>query len=140
MEALLNTFIENEDKTPYAFYINDQQITSNIHEIVTSQSLSTEAILVVKYQPLSLFRVRAVTRCTHTLPGQESALLYMHRTRPFKLRHRWMLWARAGVLVQALLSYVVKFAGFVLQNPLHWLVQTLSWMWVIQFFHSFIVL
>ena len=55
---------------PYAFYINDREVTATVGEMVHELGLSTEATLVITCQPLAVFRVRPVTRCGETLPGQ----------------------------------------------------------------------
>lgn len=39
--------------------------------------VSTEAVLSVSYQPLAVFRVRPVTRCTSTMPGHTEAVLHV---------------------------------------------------------------
>lgn len=46
---------------------------SHAHE----SGVSTEALLRVSYQPLAVFRVRPVTRCTSTMPGHTEAVLHV---------------------------------------------------------------
>lgn len=46
---------------------------SHAHE----PGVSTEAVLRVSYQPLAVFRVRPVTRCTSTMPGHTEAVLHV---------------------------------------------------------------
>ena len=75
LEEVLNVLLENTEKTPYAFYINAAEIMSNLHELFQAQQLSTESTLEIKYEPLSVFRVHPVTRCTHTMPGHLDAVL-----------------------------------------------------------------
>ncbi|KAL7533072.1 hypothetical protein ACHAXR_005027 [Thalassiosira sp. AJA248-18] len=41
------------------------------------QHVSTEQTLELTYQPLALFKVRPVTRCTDTLPGHTEAILHV---------------------------------------------------------------
>lgn len=48
-----------------------QLVTAAFHDAGTS----TEAVLRVSYQPLAVFRVRPVTRCTSTMPGHTEAVL-----------------------------------------------------------------
>ncbi|RHY01842.1 hypothetical protein DYB38_002411 [Aphanomyces astaci] len=52
---------ENEDH-------DDVQVASNA---------STEAALTITFQPLAVFRVRPVTRCTDTLQGHSEAILHV---------------------------------------------------------------
>ena len=44
---------------------------------VNDAGTSTEAVLRVSYQPLAVFRVRPVTRCTSTMPGHTEAVLHV---------------------------------------------------------------
>lgn len=44
---------------------------------VCGTAVSTEAVLRVSYQPLAVFRVRPVTRCTSTMPGHTEAVLHV---------------------------------------------------------------
>lgn len=46
--------------------------------IVCGAAVSTEAVLRVSYQPLAVFRVRPVTRCTSTMPGHTEAVLHVN--------------------------------------------------------------
>jgi len=41
------------------------------------KEVSTEQTLALTYQPLALFKVRPVTRCTDTLPGHTEAILHV---------------------------------------------------------------
>ena len=41
------------------------------------KQISTEQTLELTYQPLALFKVRPVTRCTDTLPGHTEAILHV---------------------------------------------------------------
>jgi hypothetical protein len=45
--------------------------------IYTGQKQSYEETLAVTYQPLSVFRVRPVTRCIETMPGHTDAILHV---------------------------------------------------------------
>jgi len=95
LNALLHALLkETEDdknankRIPYAFYakvphpkdpsiMEDVEITTSLAELVLSHGISTESTLDVVYQPLSVFRVRPVTRCTDTLPGHTEAVLHV---------------------------------------------------------------
>lgn len=57
--------------TPQHPSIHPQLITAAFYDAGTS----TEAVLRVSYQPLAVFRVRPVTRCTSTMPGHTEAVL-----------------------------------------------------------------
>jgi ribosome assembly protein 4 len=74
---------------PYTFYakirrkddiehFDDVELTTTLRDFLTQHSeLSTEQVLELTYQPLAIFRVRPVTRCTDTMPGHTEAILHV---------------------------------------------------------------
>lgn len=87
LSALVQSLLEEEEKVPYSFYAKIQRdgleedveiTTDTLVEFLRQQSsLSTEQTLTLTYHPLSIFRVRPVTRCTDTLPGHTEAILHV---------------------------------------------------------------
>ncbi|RHY65489.1 hypothetical protein DYB30_006864, partial [Aphanomyces astaci] len=78
MEELVNQLLDNgKQKVPYSFYLNDTEITDTLAASVRDQNASTEAALTITFQPLAVFRVRPVTRCTDTLQGHSEAILHV---------------------------------------------------------------
>ena len=85
LNALVHSMLEGTDdsaKVPYAFYVkngdDDVEILTTLSDLLKREtSISTEAILNLTYQPLAVFRVRPVTRCTDTLPGHTEAVLHV---------------------------------------------------------------
>ncbi|RHY60539.1 hypothetical protein DYB34_001357 [Aphanomyces astaci] len=78
MEELVNQLLDNgRQKVPYSFYLNDTEITDTLAASVRDQNASTEAALTITFQPLAVFRVRPVTRCTDTLQGHSEAILHV---------------------------------------------------------------
>lgn len=92
LEILINTLIRplkdlddassGSSAIPYAFYINGIEVTTSIEDALTQsitegQKISYEDTLVISYQPLSVFKVRPVTRCTETMPGHTDAVLHV---------------------------------------------------------------
>lgn len=78
LELLLNThLLKNDEPLPYTFSLPDStDITRDLYTDIYAKELrSTEDILTVLYTPQSVFRVRAVTRCTSTLPGHGGSIL-----------------------------------------------------------------
>ncbi|RUS16500.1 WD40-repeat-containing domain protein [Endogone sp. FLAS-F59071] len=77
LQLLINELLGNsEDPLPYAFYVEDAEITKNIHaDVIQGQKRSTEDAITIVYQPQAVFRVRAVTRCSSTLSGHTEAVL-----------------------------------------------------------------
>jgi len=83
--TLLHSLLEEEDdKKPYAFYARledgeEVEIASDLTTLLHNYQnlISTEKVLEITYQPLALFRVRPVTRCTDTLEGHTEAILHV---------------------------------------------------------------
>ena len=75
LTQLVNTLLSNTESLPYSFYLNEEEITDALAATVQQQQLTTEAALTLVYQPQALFRVRAVTHCTSTLPGHTAPIL-----------------------------------------------------------------
>jgi ribosome assembly protein 4 len=98
LTALVHSLLENSDshdeqqrqkqgagKIPYSFYAtilkngvqDDVEITHTLSDLLQQHAISTEDVLQLTYQPLAVFRVRPVTRCTDTLPGHTEAVLHV---------------------------------------------------------------
>ena len=90
LEQLINSLLENDEQTPYAFYVKDYEVTDNLHdtllEIIEANkqdkqgkdnNINYEETLEIIYQPLSVFRVRPVTRCLETMTGHTEAVLHV---------------------------------------------------------------
>jgi len=75
LNILLNKLLNNEDKLPYSFHLNESEITSDLRSTVADQAASIEECLSITYMPQAIFRVRAVTRCTSTLAGHSDAIV-----------------------------------------------------------------
>ena len=82
LEQLVNSLLQNEQQLPYAFYVNDievvESLSDTLAELVESGKVqSFEETLNISYQPLSVFRVRPVTRCVETMPGHTDAVIHV---------------------------------------------------------------
>jgi ribosome assembly protein 4 len=81
LDLLINNLLGNEEQLPYTFYVNDVEVGGSIKETLESlqstSKMSFEDTLHISYQPLSLFRVRPVTRCVETMPGHTDAVLHV---------------------------------------------------------------
>ena len=62
---------------PYSFFLNQEEVTNTIQELVTKQDVSIETVLPIVYRPQALFRVNSVARCTSSLPGHNEAILHV---------------------------------------------------------------
>jgi len=66
----------NRKKKPYSFYVKEQEIVENLEKTLGKDGLeSSEHVVDIIYQPQAVFKVRAVTRCTSTIPGHAEAVI-----------------------------------------------------------------
>jgi ribosome assembly protein 4 len=78
LETLINQLLSTGDEPlPYSFYLNEAEILESLQSALNSQALSTEVTHVIKYQPLAVFRVSPVTRCTDSMPGHSEPILHV---------------------------------------------------------------
>lgn len=88
LQSLLSSDKDDTKQIPYTFYaklpnpqnekvLEDVEITSSIANLILEHGVSTETTLQITYQPMAVFRVRPVTRCTDTLPGHTEAVLHV---------------------------------------------------------------
>ncbi len=71
LEVLLNGLLQNEEKMPYSFYVEDQELAGVLGEFLAINKVSVEAALRITYMPQAVFRVRPVARCTSSMPGEQ---------------------------------------------------------------------
>jgi ribosome assembly protein 4 len=65
-----------EDPVPYSFFVNDVEVSDTLMKALDSKALEDrEQVLDIVYLPQAIFRVRAVTRCTSTIPGHAEAVI-----------------------------------------------------------------
>jgi ribosome assembly protein 4 len=82
LTALVQQLLQSDDKIPYSFFTlvdgKETEVFTTLRELLTNNpSISTETTLQLTYQPLAIFRVRPVTRCTDTLQGHTEAVLHV---------------------------------------------------------------
>lgn len=75
LQLVCNALLAQEEPLPLAFYVHDAEIVSSLGKTLESQSVETEKIVDIIYQPQAVFRVRAVTRCTSSLEGHSEAVI-----------------------------------------------------------------
>ncbi|WIA35410.1 hypothetical protein OEZ86_003855 [Tetradesmus obliquus] len=75
LEVLLNGLLQNEEKTPYSFYVEGQELAGELGEHLKKQKVSVEQSLRIVYMPQAVFRVRPVARCTASMPGHAESVL-----------------------------------------------------------------
>uniref|UniRef100_A0A8U7P7B9 Notchless protein homolog 1 n=1 Tax=Corvus moneduloides TaxID=1196302 RepID=A0A8U7P7B9_CORMO len=64
-----------DEPVPLAFFVHDAEIVASLEKTLAGQSVETEKVLDIIYQPQAVFRVRAVTRCTSSLEGHTEAVI-----------------------------------------------------------------
>lgn len=69
LQTLLNQILKNEEPLPYAFYIDDMELSDELGACMLQNKVSVEKVVQVLYQPQAVFRVRPVARCSATMEG-----------------------------------------------------------------------
>jgi len=88
LEQLVNALLGNAEPLPYAVYVNNVEVETSLADTLSTLTAADDAdggkggvnfedILQLRYQPLSVFRVRPVTRCVETMPGHTDAILHI---------------------------------------------------------------
>lgn len=104
LETLLNGLLEQNEKLPYSFFVEEQQLSDALgshlqkHKVRSLPSVgirvacfsqrrrvvlnvtvrlqvSVESVLKVVFQPQAVFRVRPVARCTASMQGHAESVL-----------------------------------------------------------------
>jgi len=75
LELLINNLLKNEDELPYTFYVQDLEVQTTLKQHITTHKVQVEHTVTIVYEPQAVFRVRAVTRCTSSMPGHSEAIL-----------------------------------------------------------------
>lgn len=75
LEQLLNGLLQNEERLPYGFYIDTQELAASLGAHLHEHEVSVEKALRIVYQPQAVFRVRPVARCTASMSGHSDAVL-----------------------------------------------------------------
>ena len=55
-------YIQDEE-TPYAFFVEDKEISDDLNTIIKDHKISTEGALKIIYQPQALFKVSTKSLC-----------------------------------------------------------------------------
>jgi ribosome assembly protein 4 len=76
LDLVLNELTSQGDsEQKYEFFVNGIQITGNLSDVLGKLQLSNESVVTIQFQPQSIFRIAAVTRCTSSLPGHTEAII-----------------------------------------------------------------
>ncbi|XP_017781834.1 PREDICTED: notchless protein homolog 1 [Nicrophorus vespilloides] len=72
---ICNAILQNEEKTPYLFFVNEKEITATLIKALDPTKLNTEDVIDIVYEEQAVFKVRPVTRCTSSMPGHAEAVI-----------------------------------------------------------------
>ncbi|RXH90690.1 hypothetical protein DVH24_035454 [Malus domestica] len=75
LQQIVNQLLKNEERLPYAFYIQDQELLESLGKYAEKKKISVEKVLNIVYQPQAVFRIRPVHRCSATIAGHTEAVL-----------------------------------------------------------------
>nr|CAD7438427.1 unnamed protein product [Timema bartmani] len=75
LQLILNTLLQKDLAAPDRFFVNDCEITTSLEDVLKQENISTEKLIDIVYREEAVFRVRAVTRCTSSLPGHSEAVI-----------------------------------------------------------------
>ncbi|KZC15080.1 Notchless protein like protein 1 [Dufourea novaeangliae] len=75
LQAICNALLQNKESVPFAFYVNDTEITDSLEKNINENFNISEDLVEIVYQPQAVFKVRAVTRCTGSLEGHKEAVI-----------------------------------------------------------------
>ncbi|XP_016906333.2 notchless protein homolog 1 [Apis cerana] len=75
LQTICNTLLQNEEPIPFAFYVNNIEITDSLENNIKENFSVSEDIIEVIYQPQAIFKVKAITRCTGSLEGHKEAVI-----------------------------------------------------------------
>ena len=75
MDLVLNELASGADSDQkYEFFVEGIQVTGKLSAVLKQLQISSEDVVTIKFQPQSIFRIAAVTRCTSSLPGHTDAI------------------------------------------------------------------
>jgi len=75
LQLICNAILQQEENAIYSFFVDDLEISESLEATLKGREVETEKVLEIVYQPQAIFRVRAVTRCTSSLPGHAEAVI-----------------------------------------------------------------
>lgn len=75
IDSFYNSSVFQEEPVPLAFFVHDVEIVASLEKTLEKQTVETEKVLDIIYQPQAVFKVRAVTRCTSSLEGHSEAVI-----------------------------------------------------------------
>ncbi|XP_049787511.1 notchless protein homolog 1 isoform X2 [Schistocerca cancellata] len=75
LQLICNALLKQDEHTPYIFFVNEKEVKTSLQDTLSDDIQITENVVDIVYQQQAIFRVRAVTRCTSSLPGHAEAVI-----------------------------------------------------------------
>ena len=77
LQLVCNALQGSEETIPYTFLIAEHEIKSNLNDALKSafKTPNTEKLLEITCLPQAVYRVRAVTRCSSSIPGHSEPVI-----------------------------------------------------------------
>ncbi|XP_047099131.1 notchless protein homolog 1 [Schistocerca piceifrons] len=75
LQLICNALLKQDEHTPYIFFVNEKEVKTSLQDTLSDDDQITENVVDIVYQQQAIFRVRAVTRCTSSLPGHAEAVI-----------------------------------------------------------------
>ncbi|XP_069695001.1 notchless protein homolog 1 [Periplaneta americana] len=75
LQLICNALLQQEENVPYVFFVNEKEIKNSLEAALECEKINAEEVIEIVYQQQAVFRVRAVTRCTSSLPGHAEAVI-----------------------------------------------------------------
>lgn len=75
LTLICNALLQNEEKTPFLFFVKETEITKTLVEAIDKESIGSENVVDIIYQQQAVFKVRPVSRCTSSIPGHAEAVI-----------------------------------------------------------------
>jgi len=75
LQKICNALTQNAEEVPFTFFVKGVEITDTLDSVLQKENVETEKVIEIIYQPQAVFRVRAVTRCTSSIPGHAEAVI-----------------------------------------------------------------
>ena len=74
MDLVLNELSSGASEQTYEFFVDGIQITGKLSAVLSKQQLVSESVVTIQFQPQSIHRIAAVTRCSSSLSGHTESI------------------------------------------------------------------
>ncbi|KAL3732743.1 hypothetical protein ACJRO7_029397 [Eucalyptus globulus] len=71
---LVRPILAAEDKLPYTFYMEEQELVVPLESYLQKNKVSVEKVLSIVYQPQAIFRIHPVNCCSATIAGHSESV------------------------------------------------------------------